>query len=178
MANVPVGAYAVWQLPTGTWKYAVVGTADGAGEEHPWIELAVQDSSRGISMVARLLGTGFDRPNGIKELIVQPAGDPAMRMPAEMISIIRSNIPDPMKEVRKTCDAGVEDLGTESVTVPAGTFRARHFRAANGEEMWIDVSLAFPVVKATTKQGDMVLLQHGADATTAITGPIQDMPGF
>lgn len=176
--DMAVGSYAVWQFTDGTMKQAVVGTQDVNGERHIWFEMAVRENTKGVSMVAKLLVPSFARLSEVKEMVVQPAGEPAIRPPAQMMPMFRRNIPDPLAEMQKKCDAGVEDLGTEKVTVPAGTFSARHFRAAGGEEMWIDMTLAFPVVKMTSDQGDMVLAGHGTDATSAITGPIQDMPEF
>ena len=180
MTNMTVGAYASYQLPVGTMKQAIVGTKVVDGEEYIWFEMAMEEK-KGASMIAKLLIPSFGRFNEVKEMVVQPAGEPAMRMPNQMISMMQKNIKDPMAEMRTKCDAGdasVVDLGTETVTVPAGTFTTRHFRAESGEEMWIDMSLAFPVVKATTDKGDMVLVEHGTDASSGITGPIQDMPGF
>lgn len=180
MTNMTVGAYASYQLPVGTMKQAIVGTKVVDGEEYIWFEMAMEEK-KGVSMIAKLLIPSFGRFNEVKEMVVQPAGEPAMRMPNQMISMMQKNIKDPMAEMRTKCDAGdasVVDLGTETVTVPAGTFTTRHFRAESGEEMWIDMSLAFPVVKATTDKGDMVLVEHGTDASSGITGPIQDMPGF
>jgi hypothetical protein len=182
MSNMVVGAYASWQMQDGTMKQAIVGTKEVDGQKHIWFEMAIQGNKKGASMVAKLLVPSFDRLNEVKDLIVQPVGEPAMRVPKQMISMLQKSMKDPMAEMRKKCDGGDEsvvDLGTESVTVPAGTFTARHFRAASGEEMWIDMSLAFPLVKATTGgKGDMVLADHGTDATTGITGPIRDVPGF
>ena len=181
MSNMAVGAYASWQFQDGTMKQAVVGAKEVDGQKHIWFEMAMQENKKGASMVAKFLVPSFDRLYEVKELVVQPAGEPAMRVPKQMISMMQQNMKDPMAEMRKKCGAGEEpvvDLGTATVTVPAGTFTARHFRAASGEEMWIDMSLAFPLVKATTDKGDMILVEHGTDASTAITGPIQDMPGF
>jgi hypothetical protein len=70
------------------------------------------------------------------------------------------------------------DLGMESVTVPAGTFTARHFRDAEGDyQSWMDPSVPFGVVKTTSKNGgDILLLAKGTGATTAITGTPTDAP--
>ena len=179
--DMTVGAYASYQLPDGTMKQAIVGTKDVDGAEYIWFEMAIEEEKKGASMIAKFLIPSFGRFSEVKEMVVQTAGEPAMRMPNQMISMMQKNIKDPMAEMRTKCDAGdasVIDLGTETVTVPAGTFTTRHFRAESGEEMWIDMSLAFPVVKATTDKGDMVLVEHGTDASSGITGPIQDMPGF
>ena len=181
MTNMTVGAYASYQLPDGTMKLAVVGTKDVDGVEYIWFEMAIEEEKKGASMIAKLLIPSFGRRKEVREMVVQPAGESAIRMPDQMFSMMQKNIKDPLAEMWTKCDAGdasVVDLGTETVTVPAGTFTTRYFRAESGEEVWIDMSLAFLVVKATTDKGDMVLVAHGTDASSGITGPVQDMPGF
>ena len=64
-------------------------------------------------------------------------------------------------------------VGWESVTVPAGTFRALHVKDANGKgDYWVVPSLALGLVKAHDdggEQGDLVLTDHGTGAKDAIT---------
>ncbi len=59
---------------------------------------------------------------------MQPAGQPAMRMPERMMSMFRDKMKDPMADVRRGVRRS-QISATKSVTVPAGTFTARHYRA-------------------------------------------------
>ena len=62
-------------------------------------------------------------------------------------------------------------VAEESVTVPAGTFKARHYTGSRGEHTW--ASLEAPVwhlVKMSTKEGNtMVLTATGMGAKSEIT---------
>ena len=65
-----------------------------------------------------------------------------------------------------------EALGTESITVPAGTFACDHYRLKDGSgEAWVSSKVApWGLVKFRGKDTNIVLLKQISGATTHITG--------
>ncbi|TFG54163.1 MAG: hypothetical protein E4H37_01090 [Gemmatimonadales bacterium] len=174
--GMEVGSWASYQTSHGTMKQAIVGQEERDGKAYFWMEMAVKGEKKGENVVMKMLVAGWENMGEIKEIIMQPAGQQAMRMPERMMSMFRDKMKDPMADVMEGCGK-IADLGEESVTVPAGTFTARHYRGDDGD-MWLSKDMSFFLVKATGKDGSIELAGHGSDATSAITGPIQDMPGF
>ena len=78
-----------------------------------------------------------------------------------------------------------ELVGTETVTVPGGTFTCEHYRAKDGSgDVWVSDKVApWGLVKAEGKNRSMVLTKVIADAKDHITGtpkkfdPMQMMRG-
>jgi len=174
--GMEVGSWASYQTSHGTMKQAVVGQEERDGKAYFWMEMAVKGEKKGENVVMKMLVAGWENMGEIKEIIMQPAGQPAMRMPERMMSMFRDKMKDPMANVMEGCEK-IVDLGEESVTVPAGTFTARHYRGDEGD-MWLSPKMSFFIIKATGKDGSIELSGHGTDATSQISGPIQDMPGF
>jgi hypothetical protein len=157
-------------------KQAIVGQEDRDGKAYYWMEMAITGNKKDENVVMKMLVGGWESIGDVREIVMQPAGQPAMRMPERMMSMFRDKMKDPMAEVMEGCER-IVDLGEESVTVPAGTFTVRHYRGDEGD-MWLSTDLTFFLVKATGKDGFIELAGRGTDATSEITGPIQDIPGF
>jgi hypothetical protein len=66
-------------------------------------------------------------------------------------------------------------VGTETITVPAGTFSCEHYRAADGSsEGWLSDKISpWSLVKSVGKDSNMVLVRQITDAKTKITGPVK-----
>ena len=66
-------------------------------------------------------------------------------------------------------------IGTESVTVPAGTFSCEHWKnAKNNSEVWTnDKVTPFGMVKEMSPNNTMVLTKVLTDMPDQITGPVQ-----
>jgi len=69
-------------------------------------------------------------------------------------------------------------VGWESVTVPAGTFRALHVKTDDGGEVWASRDVPFGLVRTHGKQGDLALTGRGADAKSSITEKPLEMPAM
>ena len=69
-------------------------------------------------------------------------------------------------------------VGWESVSVPAGTFRALHMTTVDGGDVWASRDVPFGLVKTHAKQGDLALTGRGADAKSSITEKPVDMSGM
>jgi hypothetical protein len=94
-------------------------------------------------------------------------GAPARQVPQSLLDQIGAQA-ETGASWQKQC-ASAEELGVEQVTVPAGTFSARHYRAGGDrpDEVWI-ADVPFGLVKLLQADGKMELIKHGVDAESSI----------
>jgi len=173
------------QGQTGRSRMAVVGTEIRDGRELTWYEMSFD--AGGNSGVIKMLGEGglfhAMSEKKIEEMVVKAAGQPAMKFSGPMMERIRSQMnvgSDPASEFGKGCE-DAERVGVESVTVPAGTFDAVHFRLTSGRnpgDAWIVEGMPFAMIKWTGSGGEAVeLIDRGDDAVSQITETPMAMPG-
>jgi hypothetical protein len=161
----------------GTMRMSVVGTERRGGTEYFWLEFMMRGFFRGRGeegagperMISKMLVPGLGPGMGRPVATVVKVGDsPAMQMP--------TGRPSPGGQGRtglENCrDAKV--VGWESVTVPAGRFRALHITGASRHaDSWVDPDLPFALVKeASSDEGERsqtVLTGHGMGARSQIT---------
>jgi hypothetical protein len=73
---------------------------------------------------------------------------------------------------------GVAPAGTESVTVPAGTFQAIRYHDSKHEaDTWVVPDRPFIMVKSKGKDFELSLASSGGGAKSSITETPQDMMG-
>lgn len=174
----PVGAWSEFRVvggrnDGGTTRLSVVGTETRGDTSYLWLESVARgfhmagspDPADTVSFVTKALvrgfGTGMDQP---REMIMKIGAAPAMIMP-----VGGAGGSSPMDD----CASG-KVVGWESVTVPAGTFRALHVQDdSGGGDAWILPDLPFALIKTGMggpgDSGEMELVAHGMGATSAIT---------
>lgn len=144
-------------------EMAVVGKESVEGKEGFWMQMAMS-SDKGESMLAKAL---FSREDfQFHKVIVQMKGQPAMEMPF-----------NPGASGMKSAQESMADwhlIGTESVTVPAGTFTCEHWRNdKNGSDLWGSEKISpFGMVKEVGKSHTMTLTKLLTDVSDRITGPV------
>ena len=155
--------------------YAIVGKEDVKGDPGIWLETRMQSAELGGEMVTKMLMVATGAEPGMKRMITQAPGKPPMEMTGMMMGLMKSHQP---KQSTGKPDMG-ELVGTESVTVPAGTFACQHYRKQEkGGQMdyWITTQVAsFGWVKMTTPELTMVLTKILTNETTHIKGEPQKM---
>lgn len=169
-----VGQYAEVQFTnvengTMTIRFSVVGEEPVKGRKHYWVEVATIPPAVGEPVIAKMLVPYYPfEYSDVKSYIVQMPGQPPRKAPQQMIDLMAADT-GPGPSWKEHC-ANAEDLGIERVTVPAGSFQTRHFRAKGEDkgEIWIG-NVPFGMVKLTQADGSMELLSYGSDAKTAIT---------
>lgn len=154
-----------------TMRMSVVGQED----DYFWFETVMSDDE-GEKMISKMLVSADPKnEDNLKRMIVKSGSDPAMEMPIQ--SMHGMSVPDPEIEVPETVSA---DLGVESVTVPAGTFEAHHWRFTSGDmvsDVWVKADVGpYGVVKSMANDVAMVLIAHGDGATSLITETPQSLP--
>lgn len=146
------------------FQVAVVEKASTGGY---WMEYAISEERGTMYMKYLMSRQGDDAV--IMHTIFQMPGQPpidastAMQMPG----MSAQNKPQKV-DIR----AEAQNLGTESVTTPAGTFSCQHWRTKDGNDVWIsDKVTPWGLVKMTGKATSSITLQRVVtDAKSHITG--------
>lgn len=170
------GSWAEYQTREGSIRMSVLGEEEHDGKKMQRLEMSI--GGAGGSIVQMVVPGWPYQPDGIHEMVMKTGDQPAMKVSGRMMDMMRQNMKTPTAQMADACER-MEDLGTETVTVPAGTFETRHYRdQETGGEVWVDADLPFGMVKAVTKEGEMVLTGHGTDAKSRITETPVEMPGM
>jgi len=180
-----VGAGSQYQMTTdqGPMSFAivVVGKESVDGADGTWLENRFEGGRIRGEMVQKELLVSQNGKVDIKRMIVQPPGQPPFELPVGMMHMPRGSSPMAQGSTAHDTDPG-EKVGTESVTVPAGTFSCEHYRKQTGQgtyEYWVSASVSpYPVVKVTGPNTTMVLQKVLSGETSHIHGEPQQMPGM
>jgi len=148
-------------------EMAVVGRESFEGKEAYWLEFAHTDARSGSLGYAKMLMTKDDfQPH---RMIVQQPGKPAMELP------LHAGMHERMHKPKEEALEKWHLAGSESITVPAGTFSCQHWKKDEGVgDVWTtDKVSPFGMVKYLSSGETMVLVKVITDAKDHITGPVQ-----
>lgn len=162
-----VGAGAEYRVstqrePNANFAFVIVGQEDGGY----WMEIRTNRNGQAVVMKNLMSGD----PPQPKRTIVQANGR-VMELPAGMMGMAMTG--------RASGGAGAGNgigakVGSESVTVPAGTFECDHYTStSNGKQsdVWISTKVApWGVVKATGSYGEIELEKVLEHETSQIKG--------
>ena len=159
--------------------WAVVGKEKVGDSDGYWMEIRMINAEMGGETVMKQLTVARGDQAGIKRMIMQAPGRPPMEMPVGMMGgMMRQHQPQPSAEKDGKPDMG-ENLGTESVTVPAGTFACQHYRKQEKSgpiDYWISTQVSpMGVVKMTSADATLVLKKVLPNETSHIKGEPQKM---
>lgn len=179
VGNASVGDWSAYEFTdaqsgtSGTLRFAVI-SRDASDS---WYEMQATTAEGEVVVQMHVPGFPFT-PDQVTEVIFKAPGQPAMRLPAQMLSMMQQQMAgNPMFDFAEQC-AAAEDLGKVTVEVPAGSFEALHLRSADDEgEVWINPDIPFGMIKAEG-EGGLVLTGYGDDAVSTITEEPQAMPGM
>ena len=143
----------------------VVGKESVDGKDGYWFESTISNTQMG-EMVMKMLTVPDGANTNVTKMVMQMAGRPPMEMPMQMGRMAQQN-KQPV-DIRSEA----EDMGTESVTTPAGTFMAHHYRMKDGSgDSWISEQVSpYGLIKHQGKDSTMVLTKVVTDAKDKITG--------
>lgn len=147
-----------------TMQMFIVGKESVDGKEGYWMEITTTE--KGGNFVGKMLFTKDDFQ--FRRMVIQVPGQGAMEMPFNVTQGTRQSMQDTMSEWHS--------IGTESVTVPAGTFSCEHWKNdKNNSEVWTnDKVTPFGMVKEMSPNNTMVLTKVLTDMPDQITGPVQE----
>lgn len=165
--NPIVGSGAQYEVqPNGkdkmTVEIDVVGKESVNGKDGYWFETAF-DSKMG-QMLMKMLMVSDGANSTIAKMIMQMAGGQPMELPSQMIGQRAQQAADIRDKAEK--------VGSESVTTPAGTFTADHYRMKDGSgDFWLSEKVSpYGLIKGQGKDFNMVLTKVVTNATDKITG--------
>ncbi len=168
--NPVIGAGAAYEIEHGGTKsqmeIAVVGKETVDGKDGYWLEMTMDSPRGGGQMVTKTLLV-LDGSNTVtRRVIAQFPGMDPMEMPMQMMQ--RQGSQSHAADIRSAS----EDVGSESVTTPAGTFACKHYRSKDGStDSWISEKVApYGLVKSTSKEKTTTLVKVVTDAKDKITG--------
>jgi hypothetical protein len=168
--NLKVGAGGVYQVDAKGQKsemtFAVVGKESVGGKDGYWVEMTVEGGRGPGVIITKTLMIFGEGGADLSRLIIQTPGRPPMEMPAAMTQGRGASTP---KDIR----SGSQNMGSESVTTPAGTFSCEHYRSDN-VDIWVSKSVSpYGIVKSVSKDSTMTLTSVLTDAKDKITGTPQ-----
>jgi hypothetical protein len=170
--NPIVGQGAVYQITKEAGKnteieIAVLGKETVNGKDGYWLEMATSIPEMSGQMVTKSLFVLDGQETRAVKTIMQVPGHPPMEMPAQMT---RHEHSSQSADIR----TDAQDLGSESITVPAGTFTCEHYRSKDGSESWLAKDVPpWGLVKHQSKDSTMVLVRVITDAKDKIVGTPQ-----
>jgi hypothetical protein len=145
-------------------EIAIVGKESVDGKDGYWFEMTMSGTQMG-QMVSKTLTVLDGTDTVTTRTIMQMGSRPPMEMPAQMMRSAAQKQPADIRE-------RAEDVGSESVTTPAGTFTAEHYRMKDGSgDAWVAAKAGpYGLVKFQGKETSMVLTKVITDAKDKITG--------
>jgi hypothetical protein len=170
--NPVVGSGGEYEMTTdkGTkmvMEIAIVGKESVAGKDGYWFEMTMSNSPMG-QMVMKSLTVVDGTDTVVSRMIMQMGTRPPMEMPTQMNKASAQKQP---ADIRDRAD----DVGSETVTTPAGTFTAEHYRMKDGTgDAWVAPKAGpYGLVKFQGKDSTMVLTRVITDAKDKISGTPQ-----
>ena len=148
-------------------EIAVVGKESVDGKDGYWFEMTMSNSPMG-QMITKTLTVLDGQDTVVSRMIMQMPNRPPMEMPTQMMKTNAQKQPADIREQ-------AEDVGSESVTTPAGTFTTEHYQMKDGSgDAWVAAKAGpYGLVKYQGKDTSMVLTKVITDAKDKITGTPQ-----
>ena len=160
-----------------TMRWAVLGTETRDGKELQWFETRMTGTRKDQNLITQVLlprsMSSLADLDQVQEVVFKQGDTPAMKMNAMMMNMMRGKL-EQQSFLSKACE-GVTLVGQESVTVPAGTFEASHFRSAQQGDSWMSPAIPFSMIKMIGKDFEMELTSQGEGAKSSITETPQEM---
>ena len=149
---------------TSTMQMGIVAKESVDGKDGYWMEF-VSNQANGKTAMGKMLLTPDDFQ--FHRMIIQVPGQGAMEMPFNPNAGQRAKMEENM--------ADWHSAGTETITVPAGTFTCDHWKDdKTGGEVWTsDKVTPYGLVKEVSKDHSMVLTKVLSDFPDRINGPVQ-----
>jgi hypothetical protein len=171
-----VGEGAAYQMQghdraTQEMEIAVVGKEDYQGQTGYWLETSFQDPRGGTGAMKTLMVMAGPNP-GAKRMIMMMNGQ-AYEFPMNSPMMGGRMAQSAPHDIRN--DKSIVRVGTDTITVPAGTFSCEHYRSTDSSsDFWISEKVSpWGLVKSVSKDNSMVLVRQISGATTKITGPVK-----
>lgn len=146
-------------------QFAIVAKDSIDGKDGMWMEMVMNNPRMGGEMVMKYFVSVDADQMQMSKMIMQMPGRPPMIMPENMS---QGRKPLQYEDIHK----GADNVGSESITVPAGTFQCEHWHMKDGSgDAWVSDKVSpFGLVKYQGNSNTMVLTKVANDAKDKITG--------
>jgi hypothetical protein len=160
----------------------IVGKEDVDAKPAFWMEMAMTDQRTSQPVFVKSLMSVSENTITSTRMVIQMSGQDPMELDLSANPMARG-----MKQTTPVTIADkAEIVGTDTVTVPAGTFSCTHYRMKDGTgDAWVSDKVSpWGLVKSQDKDTSMVLAKVITDAKDHITGspkkfdPMQMMRGM
>jgi hypothetical protein len=150
---------------TNSMEISIVGKDTVNGNDAFWMEMAMSGPKMRGGMVMKFLTVINGSDAHTARMIMQMNGGQPMEMPEQMVQMRHKDQPTDIR-------GSAEDVGSETITVPAGTFKCEHYRSKDGSgDTWVAVNVyPWGMVKHQGTDTTMVLTKVITDAKDKITG--------
>jgi hypothetical protein len=161
-----IGSWSEYQVTTKgepplKMKIAIVGQERNAY----WYETIMESEEEGRTITKMLVSGNPAEQKNIKRMIVKEEDEPAMEIPVAMMGGESSRGVEGKEKIL--------NKGSETIKVPAGTFKTQHLQVQGGEmdtDLWVHKDISpYGVVKSQSQIVQMVLLGYGTGAKSLIT---------
>jgi len=145
-------------------EMVIVGREMVGLKEAYWLEFSINVKEANGTMYSKVLVSKDDFE--MHRTIFQFPGAPAMEMPMNTSAKERQKMGDDLQKWSQ--------VGTDTITVPAGTFICQHWKKKDGKgDVWVnDKVTPFGMVKEVSSGSSQVLVKVISDAKDHITGPV------
>lgn len=151
-------------------EISIVGKESVSGKDAYWMETGIQEPKSNGMLYMKMLIALAEGNTITERMIIQM---PGQAQPIEMsmqlgLNANRGGANQQVTDIRSKS----QRIGTESVTVPAGTFECEHWKMTDGSgDVWISSKVApWGLVKMVGKDTSMLLMKTITDAKDHITG--------
>jgi hypothetical protein len=150
-------------------EFAVVSKEDMGGKTGYWVESSISEMRESGEMIIKVLETVEGNTIAYSKAVIQMPGQAPMEMDSNTMTMGGRR---PAQSASTDFRDKAELVGTESITVPAGTFTCQHYRMKDGSgEAWISDKVSpWSLVKMQDQQRTVVLAKLTSDAKDRITG--------
>jgi hypothetical protein len=151
------------KTPSYEMEMIIVGKEMTPSGDGYWMEVSHKDPRESDIMYTKMLVT---KDFQFTKIVFQRPGQPAMEMPFNGSDMGKNGVKDEMAKWQR--------VGSETITVPAGTFNCAHWKKDDGtEEVWTnDKVTPVAMVKQVGNNHSLVLTKLITGATDHITGPV------
>lgn len=149
-------------------EFAVIGKEDMGGKTGYWVESSMVEP-KGGEIIFKVLETVDGNAITYSKSVMQMPGQGPMEMDMNMMNMGGRR---PAQTASTDFRDKAELVGTESITVPAGTYTCEHYRMKDGSgDGWISDKVSpWSLVKMQDKLRTIVLVKVTTDAKDRITG--------
>ena len=166
-----VGAGSVYEITRegnkSNMEFAVIGKEDMGGKTGYWVESSMTEA-KGGEIIIKVLETVDGNVISYSKSVFQMPGQGPMEMDMNMMNMGGRRPTQAEVDFRSKAEL----VGTESITVPAGTYSCEHYRMKDGSgDGWISDKVSpWSLVKMQDKSRTIVLAKVITDAKDRITG--------